>query len=96
MRYYYKKGNSYLSVKSPRGEGYTPITEEEFNSHNQRKAIEEDKNFIEIQKLKAQRNETNSKTLDYVDGLLSEEEYAPIRAKRKALREQIKQLGGEV
>lgn len=31
MIYYYKKGNAYLRVKSPKGEGYTPITEEEFN-----------------------------------------------------------------
>lgn len=96
MRYYYKKGNAYLSVKSPRGEGYTPITEEEFNSHNQRKAVEADKNFIEIQKLKTQLEETNKEQSRYVDGELSEEEYAPIRAERRALREQIKQLGGEI
>lgn len=96
MRYYYKKGNSYLSVKSPRGEGYTPITEEEFNSHNQRKAIEADKNFIEIQKLKAQLAKTDYKALKYAEGWYSEEEYAPIKAEREALREQIRQLSGEV
>lgn len=96
MRYYYKKGNSYLSLKSPRGEGYTPITEEEFNSHNQRKAIEIDKKFIEIQRLKAQYEKTNKEMSKYVDGELSEEEYAPIKAERKALRERIEQLGGEV
>lgn len=96
MRYYYKKGNTYLSVKSPRGEGYTPITEEEFQSHNQRKAIEVDKNFIEIQKLQAQLEKTNKEQSRYVDGELSEEEYAPIKAERKALRKQIEQLGGEV
>ena len=96
MRYYYKKGNAYLSVKSPRGEGYTPITEEEFNSHNQRKAVEVDKNFIEIQKLKAQLAKTDYKALKYAEGWYSEEEYAPIKAEREALREQIRQLSGEV
>lgn len=96
MRYYYKKGNSYLNVKSPRGEGYTPITEEEFQSHNQRKAIEVDKNFIEIQRLKAQYEKTNKEMSKYVDGELTEEEYAPIKAERKALRKQIEQLGGEI
>ena len=96
MRYYYKKGNAYLSLKSPRGEGYTPITEEEFNSHNQRKAIEVDKNFIEIQKLKAQHDSTNDKALDFVDGLLSEEEYAPIKAERQALRAEINRLEAEI
>ena len=84
MRYYYKKGNAYLSVKSPRGEGYTPITEEEFNSHNQRKAVEVDKNFIEIQKLKAQLAKTDYKALKYAEGWYSEEEYAPIKAEREA------------
>ena len=96
MRYYYKKGNSYLSVKSPRGEGYTPITEEEFQSHNQRKAVEADKNFIEIQKLKAQLAKTDYKALKYAEGWYSEEEYAPIKAEREALRKQIRQLSGEV
>lgn len=92
MRYYYKKGNSYLSVKSPRGEGYTPITEEEFNSHNQRKAVEADKNFIEIQKLKTQLAKTDYKALKYAEGWLSEEEYAPIKAERQALRAEINRL----
>lgn len=96
MRYYYKKGNSYLSVKSPRGEGYTPITEEEFNSHNQRKAVEADKNFIERQKLQAQLAKTDYKALKYAEGWYSEEEYAPIKAEREALRERIRQLSGEV
>lgn len=96
MRYYYKKGNSYLSVKSPRGEGYTPITEEEFNSHNQRKAIEADKNFIEIQKLKTQLAKTDYKALKYAEGWYSEEEYAAVKAEREALREQIRQLSGEI
>lgn len=96
MRYYYKKGNSYLSVKSPRGEGYTPITEEEFNSHNQRTAVEADKNFIEIQKLKAQLAKTDYKALKYAEGWYSEEEYAPVKAEREALREQIRQLSDEV
>lgn len=95
MRYYYKKGNSYLSVKSPRGEGYTPITEEEFKSHNQHKAVEADKNFIEIQKLNAQLEETNKDMSRFVDGELSEEEYAPIKAKRKALRAEIDRLSGK-
>lgn len=96
MRYYYKKGNAYLSVKSPRGEGYTPITEEEFKSHNQRKAVEADKNFIEIQKLKTQLAKTDYKALKYAEGWYSEEEYAAVKAEREALREQIRQLSGEV
>lgn len=53
---------------------------------------EEEKNAIEIDRLKAELSATDYKCLKYVDGALTEEEYAEVKKYRASLREQINQL----
>lgn len=49
---------------------------------------------IDILKLKLQ--ETDYKAIKYSEGWLTEEEYAPIKAERQALREEINRLEQEL
>ena len=48
---------------------------------------------LEIEQLKAQLAETNDKVIEYAEGWLTAEEYAPIKAERQALRDRINELG---
>ena len=45
---------------------------------------------IDILKLKLQ--ESDYKAIKYAEGILTEEEYAPIKAERQALRDEINRL----
>lgn len=47
---------------------------------------------LNIAKLKAQLAATDYKALKYAEGLISESDYAPIKAQRQALRDQINEL----
>lgn len=49
-------------------------------------------NIEQIEVLKAQLAETDYKAIKYAEGWYSEKEYAPIKAEREALREQIREL----
>lgn len=51
---------------------------------------------IRIAHLKQQLAATDYKTLKYAEGLISESDYAPIKAQRQALREQINALEEEI
>lgn len=53
---------------------------------------QEDKDAAEIERLKAELAATDYKCLKYVDGALSESEYAEVRAYRQELRNKINQL----
>lgn len=53
---------------------------------------EEELNAIKIEQLKAELSATDYKCLKYVDGALTEEEYAEVKKYRANLREQINQL----
>ena len=98
MRYYYKdnKGNL-CSLKSERlEEGYTQITEEEFNELSKPKIPEqtaEQKAKIEterkISELKKKLSDTNYATINYLEGELPEEVYLPIKENREMWRRQI-------
>ena len=48
----------------------------------------------QIAELKAQLAETDYKAIKYAEGWITEEEYAPIRAERQAIRDQINSLEG--
>lgn len=50
--------------------------------------------MIEI--LKSKLKATNDKVIEYSEGLLTEEEYAPVKAERQALREEINRLEQEL
>lgn len=62
--------------------------------------IEQDKQLAEKKRAliaaKRELAETDYKTLKFVDGKLSEEDYAPIRAQRQALRDRINALEIEI
>ena len=45
-----------------------------------------------IEMLKSELASTNDKVLEYAEGWLTEEEYAPIKAQRQAIRDEINKL----
>lgn len=49
----------------------------------------------QIAELKAQLEATDYKAIKYAEGWLTEEEYAPIKAQRQAIRDRINELEGE-
>lgn len=51
---------------------------------------------LQIEILKHKLQETDYKAIKYAEGWISEEEYAPIKAERQALREEINRLEQEV
>lgn len=53
---------------------------------------EEELNAIKIEQLKAELSATDYKCLKYVDGALTEEEYAEVKKYRADLRKQINEL----
>lgn len=64
---------------------YTEMTAEDLAKYEEL-PVDHDR---EIAELKKELAETDYKCLKFVDGALSEEEYAPIRAYRQALRDKI-------
>lgn len=46
--------------------------------------------------LKAELQKTDYKAIKYSEGWLTEEEYAPVKAERQALREEINRLEQEI
>ena len=46
--------------------------------------------------LKQQIQQSDYKAIKYAEGLFSEEEYAPIKAERQALRDEINRLEAEL
>lgn len=49
-----------------------------------------------IERLKAQLTATDYKAIKYAEGLISEEDYTPIKAERQALRDRINELEKEL
>ena len=49
----------------------------------------------EVEELKMQLAETNDKALEYAEGWISAEDYAPIKAERQAIRDRINELEEE-
>lgn len=47
---------------------------------------------IEIEQCKAQLSATDYQAIKHSEGLISEEDYAPIKAQRQALRDRINEL----
>jgi phage-related minor tail protein len=103
-RYYYKAKNNagYLSVKTPLTDltNYIEITEKEFKNAKPKNepVIDENKRKIEgqIALLKSQLAKTDYQAIKYAEGWISEEEYAPIKANRQAIRDQINELEGKL
>lgn len=51
---------------------------------------------MQIAELKAQLSATDYKALKFVEGWLSADEYAPIRAERQTIRDKINELEAEL
>ena len=50
----------------------------------------------EIEQCKAQLSATDYQAIKHSEGLISEEDYAPIKAQRQALRDRINELEAEI
>lgn len=48
----------------------------------------------EISRLKKQLSASDYKAIKHSEGLISDEEYAPIKEKREQIRKKIRELGG--
>lgn len=105
MRYYYKTkdGKSLLNLKSKSDDkNLIEITEEEFNELQPKpyeptaEQIAHENIVRQISEKKAQLAKTDYKCLKFVDGELSEEEYAEIRELRHSLRVEINELESEL
>ena len=76
-------------------EGYVEITQEQYNAENQALNPQQPVDLEirrQIASLKQQLAETDSQAIKYAEGWISEQDYAPIKAQRQALRDQINQL----
>ena len=51
---------------------------------------------LKIDVLKLQLQQSDYKAIKYAEGLLTEEEYAPIKAERQAMRDEINRLEAEL
>lgn len=51
---------------------------------------------LQIEFLKCKLKDSDYKAIKYSEGWLTEEEYAPIKAERQALREEINRLEQEI
>ncbi len=96
--YYYKKDKSLLVLSEPLEDatGYEEITKKQYDAILAKKQkriddlLKSDKSKILV--LKKQLADTDYQAIKYAEGLLTEEEYAPIKAQRQAWRDQINQL----
>ena len=105
-RYFYKKGNSYLNLKSPiTEEGYEEITEEEFKALTKPPVFQVNENQKQINVLKKKLNNTDYIVLKIAEAVADNDtatvtslktEYATELANRKEWRNQINELESEV
>lgn len=104
-RYFYKKGNSYLNLKSPITEdGYEEITEEEFKALTKPPVFQVNENQKQINVLKKKLTETDYIVLKIAESVADNDtatvtalktEYATELANRKLWREEINNLEKE-
>lgn len=105
--YYYKDGNALLDSKHQLDEteigNYVEITEEEYitfrsqqNSKGNHDQTEVDINRKKIADLKELLDSSDYKLCKYLDGDMTEEDYAPIRQQRHAWRVEINRLEAEI
>lgn len=104
-RYYYKTkaGDGLLNLKEPIEDDkiydYEEITEDEFNrlaSISLYEPTQEERNkadiIAKIYEIKSKLATTDYQAIKYAEGCISEEDYAPIKAQRQSLRDQINAL----
>ena len=106
MRYYYKSkvGKGYLNLKTPiTNEKYIQITEQEFNELTKiekhiptEEEIAKQEKLNRINELKKLLSSTDYQAIKYAEGLITEEEYLPIKNQRQAWRNEINELEKEL
>jgi hypothetical protein len=86
-KYYKLKTNPQVLAQTKQGETlidenneWDEITQDEYNALSQ------------INELKSQLAKTDYQAIKYAEGWISEEDYAPIKAQRQSLRDQINEL----
>ena len=104
--YYYKKDVTLLTSHKKLDylleDGFEEITEEEYNEilESRENALKPDIEVVkkqnEIQYYKELLFASDYKAIKYAEGLLTEEEYAPIRAERQGWRNRINELEEEL
>ena len=104
--HYYKTqdGNAYMAYKTPHlSDEFVEITEEEWNEHFATATPEPSESELakqekesRIAKLKSELAKTDYEAIKYAEGVMSEEEYAPIKAQRQAWRAEINSLEEEL
>ncbi len=70
---------------------YVEMTAEEIEAMKAEQSVE-----FEIQELKDKLKNSDYQAIKYAEGWLSEEEYAPVKAKRQQWRDRINELEQEV
>jgi len=96
--YYYKYQQSLICLKEPYEElpdGYEEITQEEYEQELANRNSTQPVGFAirtQISSLKQQLAATDYQAIKYAEGWISEQDYAPIKAQRQAIRDQINQL----
>ncbi len=96
--YYYKYQQSLICLKEPYGklpDGYEEITQEEYEQELANRNSTQPVGFAirtQISSLKQQLAATDYQAIKYAEGWISEQDYAPIKAQRQAIRDQINQL----
>ena len=96
--HYYKYQQSLICLKDPYPklpEGYQEITEEQYNQELIARNPQPPANFsvrLQIAELKQQLASTDYQAIKYAEGWISEQDYAPIKAQRQAIRDQINEL----
>ena len=105
QKYYYRNGNNFLIRKEqiPTDEipdGYVQITEEEYSEFsatlNSRFRSQIPPQIKQIEELKQQLAQSDYQAIKFAEGWLTAEEYAPIKAHRQSLRDQINSLEAEL
>ena len=87
---YYRKNNDVIVLpeEEAKPKGYHEITEEEYNHVL---SI-----LSQLAELKFELKKTDYKAIKHSEGLISEEDYAPIKEAREQLRVQIRGLEAEL
>ena len=72
---------------------YRDITEEEIKSYQEENEQTAEAKIAELKRMLA---DTDYKAIKYAEGLISDEEYMPIKAERESWRKKINRLEGEM
>ena len=101
-RYYYKdQKNNFMILKHPLAEpleeGISASSEGEYQESMRQAEIKEANDpkkgiFEEITELKYNLSSTDYQAIKYAEGVMSESEYAPMKAQRQRWRERINEL----